>query len=468
MLRSECSLDVPFEKIGTWWLLAQPEQKVRGVLKYSTAGISLALDGSFNSRSTANKDSDEQGQCVLGVTDDNEQFTLFKTYVNYSVGLAPQRDTLVALYMLAGEHTEDISTLGIPTAYFTAGNLDKFVDWKPFESKQGEHGDIHFTFKTPRTFEFQVESLDSTIGITCCFCQGGFGMNINLSVTSLFVMSPKMPQGLEWYVSHVWRVCDLLSLLTDEPTKPNSIWIKLPGYGFDICVVCPSWRPRYLADSDSPYPFLFRHENLEDSFPQIVEKWLTMNDTLKMATHLLRDGRHESGGTIETRFLLLCYAIEAFSRGTSGSEYVSESEYNQIYEALIAAIPASVKSDLRASLKKRIEFGNEYSLRKRIRTLLDSLEEETVNLVCRNRSDFVEGVVTSRNYLTHYADGLKSTTLTGSALSCAADKLLMLLRILFLKHVGIQEQLLRERISKHHRLLGDARFAKKQPECIKS
>jgi len=159
-------------------------------------------------------------------------------------------------------------------------------------------------------------------------------------------------------------------------------------------------------------PYLFTFQTLEGIFPAIICKWFSSSHVLKSAINLfisVQENRSEV--YVEERFLTATQSLEAFSRGTVQAEYMAKHEYEDTKRLLNAAIPKSVGADHRAALKSRINFGNEHSLRKRISTLLNSLSEATVQCVCASKKDFINGIVDTRNYLTHLTDDLRRKAL---------------------------------------------------------
>jgi hypothetical protein len=143
-------------------------------------------------------------------------------------------------------------------------------------------------------------------------------------------------------------------------------------------------------------------------------------------------------------FLGLVQALETYCRSTQHGGYVPEADYKIIADALIAAIPPNTPKDLRQSLEKgKIKYGNEHSLRKRLRLLLCSLEDDTVQMVTDKPGQFCEDVVATRNYYTHYASELESKAAEVD-LSPVCVRLRVLLTIILFREIGLEESLVRQ------------------------
>ena len=74
---------------------------------------------------------------------------------------------------------------------------------------------------------------------------------------------------------------------------------------------------------------------------------------------------------------------------------------------MIRAIPQDVPKDLRQSLAATLEYGNEYSQRKRFKVLIGSLTSEARELIKGGHHDFADKGVDIRNYYTHYTKDLE-------------------------------------------------------------
>ena len=123
---------------------------------------------------------------------------------------------------------------------------------------------------------------------------------------------------------------------------------------------------------------------------------------------------------IQFRFLGLIQALETYCRRVQGGKYLPDAVPRGIAAALKAALPPTTPQDLRNSLVQgKIKYGNEYSLRKRLRELLCSLEDETTKLIADSPGKFAEDVTATRNYLTHYSSELQAQAFKGGELYSA-------------------------------------------------
>ena len=212
--------------------------------------------------------------------------------------------------------------------------------------------------------------------------------------------------------------------------------------------------------------FLFHLAHLNKDFQHILAKWFSVNEMMLDAIHLTMDARRNPEQSMHGRFLLLAHAVEVISRATTSSEYMPAEDYKTVIAAMNNAIRADVHRDHRSSLKSRIQYGNEYAFHKRIKVLVESLTEPAKKIVCADPAKFARGISDTRNYYTHFTDDLRPKALTGGAEYWATEKLLLLMRILLLKYLGIEEGMIVKQLSRHLRLSQRIALSQEQPECI--
>lgn len=107
-----------------------------------------------------------------------------------------------------------------------------------------------------------------------------------------------------------------------------------------------------------------------------------------------------------------------------------------------AAIPEGVPDSLKNSFRGSLQYGNEKSLRHRMRRILREFSEKTGRLICNVNADFIHGVVQTRNHLTHNLPVAENGVLRGSEIHFASDKTRVLTLVLLLKRIGLEEDLI--------------------------
>lgn len=146
---------------------------------------------------------------------------------------------------------------------------------------------------------------------------------------------------------------------------------------------------------------LFTLNELDGRVTDVFGAWLIHGDALQSARRLYMAGVY-GRGFLETKFITLSQAAEALHRAVyPNSLYLDDVEYRaHILPQLLAGIPTTLGADHRLSLKKRLEFGNEISLRGRLKTLCDK-HAAAMGAVTGKVRPWVDAIVDCRNHLTH-------------------------------------------------------------------
>jgi hypothetical protein len=150
-------------------------------------------------------------------------------------------------------------------------------------------------------------------------------------------------------------------------------------------------------------PFvLFRYAMIAERAPAIFDAWLSQATKLHAARVLYFAGVY-GGGFVETKLLALTQAAEAFHRrfylpGLFMDPTTFETEVRQ---PLTAAIPKFLEPSFRQSLKARLKFANELSLRRRMNDLVRDHSGALKALVACP-GDWVGPIVDHRNEFTHF------------------------------------------------------------------
>jgi hypothetical protein len=448
-----------FSARGEWWLPSKSELRVGGTLSYSPDGIVLDLHGSLLPTTLAQLavvPTDVDWIPIIHGRTDCGLFTLVRAFVtDFDVGEI-MHSSLSAIYLVLGSHVIDPDLPSISLS-FTCNHLDEFVGAARFEVEEELNGDevvkttVRHVLPEPRRFSLDSEATQIEIeqSLSCSDKR----TTISLTASHTIAIRPSTPQTFQWIHERVGRMCYLLTLLTDEEVRPQRIMIRMNEEELPRIVFYAANRgPNETRKPASRYLFYIGH--ILDQFGAILSKWFAATPPLTNAIHLFMDGQHVHG-SFEGRFLTLCQSFEAFSRATSHSEYMVTSEYAAVQSQLIAAIPQNVATDHRESLKTKIKFGNEHSLRKRLTKAVESLLPEALVCVTKSTKLFVGGIVDTRNHLIHSSDQLREAALRGTDLHRISEQLAMLLRILLLREIGIETSQILIRIRNHSRLLQD-------------
>ncbi|MBN8626285.1 MAG: hypothetical protein J0M17_12430 [Planctomycetes bacterium] len=473
MRKSEFMLGESFSATGRWWLPENPDVKVYGTLNYSRTKIELVLSGEFETvplekLMIVGEKKFKDRPCIHGLANDREKFTLLQS----SCSLSGQTTNYAVRFVIVGEQTTDAENIKIASMSLYCSHLDSFLVCNVLGfTNDGERESLKsvtIEYKHPEKLRYRINPINAAVDFQVEPLLSIQRMKHAIEARALIHLTPDTPQNVFYYLSAVWKICYLLTLLTDERVSPTGMIILLESDKYVKSFLCAESSFASPPDENSGPLFLFHFGHIAEQFQGAIDRWFSVPDTLLEAIQLTMDAHRNEYHSIQGRFLMLAQAVEVTSRTLSSSKYMSEEDFKEVTKTLAEAIPRSVSSDHRQSLAQRISFLYEYSFKKRIVTLLNELLPETVGIICMNTKEFAAGVADTRNYFTHYTDDLRKVTLKDSDLFWASEKLLLLLRIIFIKHLGIDEKLIVDQIKDHHRLMQRIVIARRHKECVKT
>ncbi len=470
-----------FEVKGEWWLPEFTDNKCWGIFRYSESDNKLELDGAFERINLADagtlQKQLQKHSYIYGLSDDFQRLTLVGiTVMSQALTMSGNLGTTTeysARYVIVGTHAQVVGQrkqIELTEVQVFCSGMASFVNLNsPFRVANDVDGTqfngLTVNYRQPPASSWRIEPCSTTLDFETDAMMSLKGMShceIIASTTCIF--RPDHPQGIEWFIEKARQFCFPLTLVTDEKASELGFRIRLTNDDRRCWLLC---RPTNFGHNQAEREgslFLFHFDHLAAGFEGILRKWFSANDVMWDVIYLIMDA-HRNRHSIEARFLLLAQAIEVLSRATRSSEYMPEEEYDEVASKLIQAIPSNVGKDHRAALTSRIKFGNEHSLRKRIQLLVESLSQSARDVVCKDPAIFARGISETRNHFTHFTDELRSRALDGAALYWAGEKLLVLARILLLKHLGIKEDIIVKRLKEHPQLMQTIWLARQHPDC---
>jgi hypothetical protein len=265
---------------------------------------------------------------------------------------------------------------------------------------------------------------------------------------------PPEPKPFAWHLDVIDQVERLLTLLFGHAVQSTSIRLSRDGESHNDSRTDTSLffsRRRLDQPALDRSDFLTSYPELESVFPRMLRAWLTEAFDIRHALNLIFSSIREPGAFLETRFLPIVQAAEVFGRAVIPGRVVSETEFRRLRRSVVKSIPKEAPREIRKAITDKLAFANELSLAQRLLALIDQLEANTVSLFCKDRNQFVRGIVDTRNFLTHYTYRYKRILQKGE-MHWATVKLMGMLRILILKRLGVPEAQIQAILRRHHRV----------------
>jgi hypothetical protein len=488
-----------FGYTGQWWLPETPEKQIGGTLRFTPGeGAVLDLIGSFKGAKTTVVIEPEE--IILGCLSNKGNVTLYKCRNDRTSYSVPgfQISSFRADVVFIGAHfhkPEDIKFKSIDVHYL---HLDEWTNISGFDIQGSFDEEVVIKYKLPEPIKASIND-DCEIHIRIR-AEGPshhvIQKEADIKQKTYIRIKTSEEKSFEEYKEMMYQIQNFLSLGVWAPVHPLTIEgiteankeIKI-FYGLlDI----PKASKTLLPDN-----MLFTFKDISDRFDIFLRNWFEQAKPSELKpTHDLYFGTlYLPLMYREHHFLSLIQAIESFHRHgrRHGGKYLvytkklfrwdnvpgiddeklRQSLINEIGIAWAGSAKIHKTNDRTICISNgvnsaEIEIGRqkwkatlktsdgrtfklkakEISLEERLREIFDEYQHEIPNVFIKNKGDFIDTVVVTRNYLTHYDKDLKERAASGIDIFHLARELKMLLEICLLRELGFSSEEIEGRSSK--------------------
>lgn len=195
-------------------------------------------------------------------------------------------------------------------------------------------------------------------------------------------------------------------------------------------------------DEINSFDILIEFNEMKDK-QTILNNWFKINEKYKPLLDIyFMNFTNES--YLEYQFLSYSQALESYLRKNEKypDNYMEIDDYENIKNQMNDFIGELIKNDdHKNSLKNKIKFGNEISLRKRLKELTNDLKNyKSINkIIDGNKNNFISEVVDARNYYTHYDDS-SNFKKNNEKLRILTFKLKILIELIILKELEFDKE----------------------------
>jgi ApeA N-terminal domain 1/Apea-like HEPN len=391
---------------GVWWAPEEPTQKRVGILRFN------GIDGARLELIVPADKPDVFPELVsydrlFGLTTDGKAITLMHSYERSSrgtLGTTPRPIEIYANQVIVGSHCSSTDPL-VSTVSARFRHLNEWYGRSGL-SRDAAVKPPNFSAQYSRPAPVVLHDNGSMRVLLRSGMSGAIGAHdahIRERIHIDVVAATPTPFS-ELY--RVVQACgDLLSIACLDLCDARELTLTFPATDTDRQPYAHFHAvPIYKEHSTRKRgpAFLFRYEDIQDVAPAMFEAWLSQIDKLHSARVLYFAGAY-GGGFLETKLLALTQAAEAFHRRFyPPGLFIDPSSFEaQVRRPLTAAIPAFLEPSFRQSLKSRLKFANELSLRRRMRDLVRDHSDALKTLV-ECPPDWIGPIVDHRNEFTHF------------------------------------------------------------------
>jgi len=442
------------EMRGMWWLPESPKNALAGWLRFDPgSGARLELIGSYRGYEELN--STFQPPLILGVTTDGKRVSLNRcteTKTSLSMG-GFLTSTFDAQMVLVGDHFTNqdelvFSKVGIQYDRLSEWSWLSGFKWSVTQDKATKKITkyaVEYSF--PDTHEVAVGDLK--IRFAPSFRTDGHLVERHDLRQDLFIeIESPTPLGLEQYLNELfYHMQNYLSLGVGVPVYP------VAAYGIpqrkeeaeaqpETASVQFFYSVRRAPGSERsihPSEMLFSFRDIGDAYATSLNKWFDNTKLLKPVLDLYFSTVYAPHVYLDTRFLNIAEALESYHRRTRSGQYLENSKAEAVRDALVSSLDEfKLDKRVRSTFVAKLAYINEFTLRRRLRDLLDSVKGMSLDMI-PDEGEFVGRFTDTRNFLTHYDESLKDKAAKGIQLYLLAEQGRSLLELFLLGELGLSK-----------------------------
>lgn len=414
-----------FEIRGAWWLPDSPQHEVPGSLQFSSAtGGILELQGVLSpgmSHYTMAKH-----DVILGRTTSSQAVTLYQCRrIGSQVPVRPT-DTPVARYQVLtvfrGCHFANESQMRFKSLSVGFRNLEEWTNITglgPSDAALRRNDNpVAFGFKyvQPKKVVAQTEDVRVEIDFLVSVHDGRH--EVRMSESCAFTIIPNKPLLFhEFMRGPIYNVQNFVCLgmgaatsvtsLGGEPAFAGGSSLEDKDEPDAVEIAYVARTPSAGADEDvSSATMLFTLRDIAGEFGSHMSSWLSKAELLQPVYDLYFGVYYNPTLYVNLQFLSYAQALETYHRRAIGGKYVSDEECASVSRRLADAIPIELEPDFRVSIRARLQYLHEYSLRKRLTDLFVRFMP-VAGVQLPNAPNLIMDIVSVRNYLTHYEQGAR-------------------------------------------------------------
>jgi len=193
--------------------------------------------------------------------------------------------------------------------------------------------------------------------------------------------------------------------------------------------------------------------DLKPNPDEFVKRYFDKFSLLKPVCELYFSTLFHQEMYVTQQFLSLAHAIEAYHRTSVGGKYQDDHSYrNGLEKILWAAIPEDVDANFRASLKNKLKYLHEFSLRKRVQDICDR-HAALVQPYLGDLARFSGEVSEQRNRLTHPDTAVEgqSAEMDWSNIWLKSEQLSLLIEVCLLHEIGFSDESISKLLPRNRR-----------------
>ena len=441
-------IEEELEKTGFFWLPNCENNKKPGTLRITKGGeIELEIIGNFDD-CFKQPHNEWNIPRIVGSIEGNGDITLEDCIYkkkNYPLGGGISKSEIHVSLALSGAIWEENEPITFSTLSFSVDCLDEWVGISGINVQHDfESRTTQVSYTPPSTISI---ALDDTFTLEICFnwtvpntCDR---TEAKIVQNACFKLTSQEARPLTDFTETAFKITNLMCLAMDDTISMKRLVATSP----DIATQMSNGQKRPLSIKvyyeSQPYSereprktghdMIFTYKAMSHHADKFFNKWLAAYETLSPAMSLYFSVKTNAHQYIDGKFLALAQGLETYHRRTSDKTLMETSQYEDVTKKIIKECPKEHQD----WLSQRLMYGNELSLRKRLKAIAEPFK----NYLGSNaeREKLLRLILTTRNYLTHYSIELEEEAAKERDLWAICQKMEALFSLHLLAEIGFTE-----------------------------
>jgi ApeA N-terminal domain 1 len=367
-----------FKRSGYFWLPSAPEKKLPGTLLISDGGnIELEVIGLFDESINA-LNSNIALKRIVGNIEKDGPITLDDCSYrkkNFTFGRI-SKSLVFAHKVFSGVAYEEDESISFNTFQFSVEGIDEWVGISGFKvDHQDTNRSTMITYLPPKEISLR---LNNSMQLLITFSWRLTAKLENETEPKIaqkiyFKLVSVEERELKDFISIAHKITNFLCFAIEKIVSLEHVTAtsddirENDGELSSIKIYYPSCS--YSKDEPEIYQhhMLFRYEQIQNDAERIINNWIDAYDEIAPALNLYFATKTGGQKYLEGKFLALAQGLETYHRRTSDDKLMDEVEFKGFVENIVHQCPEEYKDLLAGKLK----YGNEISLAKRIKSIIE-------------------------------------------------------------------------------------------------
>jgi hypothetical protein len=430
---------------GFWWLPDSEGRKLNGTLTFDyNSGTLLDLNGWFKGIEDINKTL--MPEIILGISANGKKITLYKN-IEKSTTHNPAGFPISVFstnVVFEGEHFSTADSIKFKNISMSYSYIDDWIDIHLFKTgdwmykSPSQIKEISISYDVPEPIKAEINN-DYLIEISFrptfhlpwsgdqqAWIKQKIFVDVHFSESKSFEQIMSINSLLKYFLS--LAVLESVKVLSFEANSANDNRDKMP-----LKIYYKSINAQSEIKKLSSYNILFTYRDVSEEFEHYLRNWFKNAELLRPVYDLYFSTIHSPSMYVDNQFLNFFHAIEAFHRRVIGGSELSDEDHKKRMSEIVDSIPTQYKG----WLESKLLYSNELTQRKRLKELLKTYWK-ILSPYITDLGGFIDKVVATRNYMTHYDQSLMEHAAFGLELIQLSKNLEIIIEVCLLSQIGFQ------------------------------